>query len=70
MDERLALAERHVVAGRKIVARQRELVERLEASGRDTSLEKKTLDLFERTLKMFEDPFEAWGGNMQGHNEI
>jgi hypothetical protein len=38
MNEMLALAERHVIAGRKIVARQRELVRRLEASGRDAAL--------------------------------
>ena len=55
MDERLALAQQHVVAGRKIVARQRELVDCLEASGRDASLGRTTLDLFEWTLKIFED---------------
>jgi hypothetical protein len=54
MNEMLALAERHVITGRKIVARQRELVRRLEASGRDAALEKKTLDLLEQTLKIFE----------------
>ena len=47
--------------GREIVLRQRALVKRVEASGRDASVEKKTLDLFERTLQVFEDHFRAWG---------
>jgi hypothetical protein len=65
MDEKLALAERHVLAGRKIVARQRQLVEAVEAAGRDASFERTTLDLFERTLKIFEDDvLRLRGGGM------
>ena len=41
MNEMFALAERHVIAGRKIVARQRELVRRLEVSGRDAAFARK-----------------------------
>jgi hypothetical protein len=55
MDEMRALAERHVIAARKIVARQRELVRRLEAAGRDTAQEQRTLDLFEQSLQIFEE---------------
>jgi hypothetical protein len=49
------MAFRHVLDGRRIVARQRERVETLARSGRDTTEAKRTLDLFARTLNIFED---------------
>jgi hypothetical protein len=45
----------HVVKGRRIVDRQRRLVDRLIAQGHDTSDAQSTLDLFTRTLRIFED---------------
>jgi hypothetical protein len=49
------LAFRHVIGGRRIVARQRERVEMLARKGCDTAGSKRTLDLFARTLDIFED---------------
>jgi hypothetical protein len=49
------LAFRHVMAGRRIVARQRERVEMLARNGCDTTGSTPTLDLFARTLDIFED---------------
>jgi hypothetical protein len=48
-------AVRHVVEGRRIVERQRGLLDRLIAQGHDTSDAQSTLDLFTRTLRIFED---------------
>ena len=51
-----ALAKRHVVEGRKIVERQRLTVKKLEASNSDSVLDaRQTLDVFERTLAIFEE---------------
>jgi hypothetical protein len=49
------MAVRHVINGRRIVARQHERVERLARNGLDTTEAKRTLDLFARTLNIFED---------------
>ena len=49
------MAVRHVLQGRGIVARQRECVERLARKGLDTTEAQRTLDLFTRTLDIFED---------------
>jgi hypothetical protein len=49
------MARRHVIEGRRIVACQRERVERLAGIGLDTTEAKRTLDLFARTLDIFED---------------
>ena len=49
------MAVRHVIQGRGIVARQRECVERLARKGLDTTEARRTLDLFTRTLNIFED---------------
>jgi hypothetical protein len=49
------MAFRHVIVGRRIVARQRERVEMLARNGHDTTEAKRTLDLFARTLNIFED---------------
>jgi hypothetical protein len=49
------LAFRHVIAGRRMVARQRERVEMLARNGCDTTESIRTLDLFALTLNIFED---------------
>jgi hypothetical protein len=43
MDDKIALARRHVIEGFKIVARQRQIVEQTEALGQDATDAKKTL---------------------------
>jgi len=48
-------AARHVVEARRIVERQRLLVHRLIADGHDPSATQYTLDLFTRTLAIFEE---------------
>ena len=48
-------AARHVLEGHRIVDRQRRLVDRLIADGHDASDAQYTLDLFTRTLAIFED---------------
>jgi hypothetical protein len=52
---KMELALRHVIDGRRIVARQRERVERLALDGHDTTDAKRTLDIFARPLNIFED---------------
>jgi hypothetical protein len=49
------MAFRHVIHGRRMVARQQERVERLGRNGSDTTEAERTLDLFVRTLNIFED---------------
>ena len=51
----LEIAARHVATGRRIVARQRHLLEMLSIKGCDTTEATRTLDLFVRTLAIFED---------------
>jgi hypothetical protein len=51
LDDRIALAERHVVAGRRIVARQRERIARGEVFG-TAALD--LLAAFEQTQEIFE----------------
>ena len=55
----LKMAFRHVIDGRRIVARQRERVEMLARNGHDTTEAKRTLDLFARTLDIFEDDLRS-----------
>jgi hypothetical protein len=55
VNEMLALAQRPVIEGRRIVARQRQRVSDCEASGRLGTEARRTLDVFERTLAIFED---------------
>jgi hypothetical protein len=52
---KMETAFRHVIDGRRIVARQRERVEMLARSGHDTTESERTLDLFACTLDIFED---------------
>lgn len=55
MESKVEMAFRHVVQGRRLVARQRHLVERLALNGCNTTNAKQLLDLFVRTLNIFED---------------
>jgi hypothetical protein len=57
-QDRLRVAARHVAIGRRIVARQRALVVRLEENGYSTVEVARTLDLFEQTLAIFEDHYQ------------
>ncbi len=50
----LVMAARHVAAGRKIVARQREMIARLKRSGRRTEDHERLLQQFENSLAVFE----------------
>jgi hypothetical protein len=54
---KLALAERHVLEGRKIVARQRDLV--ASHGGDDMAFAEQLLDQFERSLATFEQDYRA-----------
>ncbi len=54
---KLALAERHVLEGRKIVARQRDLV--ASRGGYDMAFAEQLLDQFERSLATFEGDYRA-----------
>jgi hypothetical protein len=56
-EDRLCVAARHVAAGRRLVARQRAIIARLEEGGCSTVGAVRTLDLFERTLAIFEDHY-------------
>ena len=51
----LEIAIHQVDRGRRIVARQRRLIETLASSGCDTSDAERTLDLFVTTLRSFEE---------------
>ncbi len=53
--QRLALAERHVSDGRRIVARQRAFIASRKEAGHDTRDAEALLDQFERTLEIFEE---------------
>lgn len=48
-------AARHIVQGHRIVNRQRQIVDQLIAQGHDASGAQYTLDLFIRTLAIFEE---------------
>ena len=54
IEERLALARRHVDAGHLIIVHQRQMVERHKAEGRDTKAAEELLAVLERTQKVFE----------------
>lgn len=53
-ETKLEQTLRHVIEGRRIVARQRALIERLRAAGHDSSHSEQLLEEFERTLAIFE----------------
>lgn len=50
---------RHVKEGKRIVARQRELIAREKRAGRDTADSEILLSQFERTLAIFESDLMA-----------
>lgn len=54
-ESKLAMAARHVAAGRKVVVRQRALVAKQKKTGRDTLDSETLLGQFERTLAIFEN---------------
>jgi hypothetical protein len=54
IDECRALARRHVEWGRQVIDRQRQYLEELKESGRDTEAAEKLLVVLERTQKVFE----------------
>ena len=57
MRDKLLVAVRHVAAGRRIVAKQRAIIARLEGGRYRTVEATRTLDLFEQTLAIFEDHY-------------
>jgi hypothetical protein len=54
-----ALAHAHVIKGRRIVARQRELITEIAARGGDCESAQDLLAAFERSLAIFEDDLAA-----------
>jgi hypothetical protein len=57
MQDKLLVAVRHVATGRRIVAKQRAIIARLEGGRYRTAEAVRTLDLFEQTLAIFEDHY-------------
>jgi hypothetical protein len=57
--DRIALAQDHVTKGRRIVARQRQLIVEIRARGGDSENAEDLLGAFERSLAIFEDDL-AW----------
>jgi predicted DNA-binding transcriptional regulator YafY len=55
MGDPIALAQSHVISGRQIVSRQRALIERLRAHGRDLADAEELMDRFEASLRIFEE---------------
>ena len=58
MQDKLLVAVRHVATGRRIVAKQRAIIARLEGGRYRTAEAVRTLDLFEQTLAIFEDHYQ------------
>ena len=54
IEERLALARRHVEAARLTIVRQRQMVEKFKAKRRDTKAAEELLAVLERTQNVFE----------------
>jgi hypothetical protein len=54
-EHRLSVAALHVATGRRIVARQRAIIARLEENDCSTVGAVRTLELFEQTLAIFEE---------------
>jgi hypothetical protein len=55
METKLEMAERHVAQGRKAIAKQEALIERVLAAGRDAAFERDLLATFRHTQLVFED---------------
>jgi hypothetical protein len=58
-EDRLGVAALHVATGRRIVARQRAIIARLEENGCSTVGAVRTLELFEQTLAIFEEHHQS-----------
>ena len=58
LQERIAIAERHVSHGRDIIDRQSRLIARLRARGLDTTLPEELLAGFEHAQRNFEKDLE------------
>ncbi len=54
-ESRQEMATRHVAVARRIVDQQRLLLERLKTNGRSTNDAERLLDLYERSLLIFEN---------------
>jgi len=59
MESKREMAIRHVLEGRRIVARQKALIEKLRVSGLDTNDAKSVLNSFIGSLMIFEDDLRA-----------
>jgi len=59
MESKREMAIRHVLEGRRIVARQNALIEKLRVSGLDTNDAKSLLNSFIGSLMIFEDDLRA-----------
>lgn len=57
--EMLELARLHVIDGRRIVANQRQIIDRLKRDGRDPADAERTLELFEQSLENLEGHLKA-----------
>jgi hypothetical protein len=58
LSERLELARSQLEAGRKLVDKQRAMVAKLQSKGLCTEVARHQLDLFEITLKLFEEDYQ------------
>jgi hypothetical protein len=58
LSERLELAGRYLEAGQKFVDQQRAVVAKLQRKGLCTQVARLQLDLFEITLKLFEEDYQ------------
>ena len=47
LQDHLAMAERHIASGNRVITRQRQLINQLEAGGHDTRAAQSLLDRFE-----------------------
>jgi len=57
-EDRLELARRQVIEGRRVIAAQQELIERLRAAGKDTTIDERLLRRFEQNQVVFEKDLE------------
>jgi len=69
VQDKLLVAARHVAAGRRIVARQRAIIARLDGDRYRTVEATRTLDLFEQTLAIFEEHYQAILNEIANHDE-
>lgn len=51
-SQELAMVERHIAMGKRVIAQQEALVKRLQDKGVDNDQAKRTLDQFEQTQRM------------------